>query len=331
MLGEAEPLMQEMISDLKNGSLKKTYGPVKCSMNNIMPDRSVFSGKKYMNLSLVETSRGCPYNCDFCSIAAFHRQKFKVRPIDDVIEDIKHCSNRNLFIVDDNIIADKERTKELFRRMIPLKLRWAGQGSLHMAKDPELLKLMKKSGCSMILIGFESLSNENLAKMKKTWNTDMGNYNELIKRIHNAGIGIYATFVFGYGNDSEETFEKTYRFAMRNRFLFAAFNHLVPFPGTEIYKRLEREGRLLYKQWWRDPSYSYGDIAFNPYDSTPDDIRNLCVKYRKKFFSYGSIIRRAANYRANIQNPYFSTLFIAQSLLARREIDMKLNLHIGDQ
>ncbi|MFO8062474.1 MAG: radical SAM protein [bacterium] len=329
ILGEAEPIINQLIEDIRNNTVKQTYGPGQCTMNDIMPDRSILSGKGYMPVSLVETSRGCPFACDFCSISAFYKQHYKIRPIDSVIKDIKSCGNSNLFLVDDNLIADKERSKELFRRMASLNIRWAGQGSLHMAEDRSLLKLMKQSGCSLILIGFESLSNENLSKMKKSWNVSLGDYNELIKRIHDAGIGIYATFVFGYGDDSEETFQKTYEFAMRNKFLFAAFNHLAPFPGTDVYKRLEKEGRLIYSKWWRNPAYSYGDIAFRPIDASPEEIRDRCIKYRRKFFSIPSIIKRAANYRANIQNPYFATLYFGQSFLARREIDMKLNLHIG--
>lgn len=329
ILGEAEPIMGQLIDDIRNHSLKSTYGPEQCSMDYIMPDRGILHDKKYMPLSLVETSRGCPFACDFCSISSFYRQHYKTRPIDDVIRDMKQCPSKNLFLVDDNLIADRQRARQLFSRMIPLKKRWAGQGSLHMAKDPGMLKLMKQSGCSLILIGFESLNQENLEKMNKKWNIGMGDYDTLIKRIHDAGIGIYATFVFGYGNDSENTFRRTYQFAMRNRFLFAAFNHLVPFPGTDVYRRMEKQKRLIYDKWWRDPAYSYGDIAFTPKDSSPNDIRKLCIRYRRKFFSIPSIIRRAANYRANIQDPYFAALYFGQSILARKEIEMKLDLHIG--
>ncbi len=329
LVGEAENVLPRILDDVENNHYEKRYTSYLTSLNNLMPDRSIFKGKNYLPVSLVESSRGCPYNCDFCSISVFHKQKYKMRPIDEVIEDIRRCKNKNLFIVDDNIMVDVPRTKELLRRMIPLNIKWVGQGSIHIAQDNELLKLLKRAGCAMILIGFESLNENNLKKMKKEWNLSFGKYNKLIKRIHRAGIGIYATFVFGYEEDNEKAFEETFKFAMRNKFLFAAFNHLLPFPGTEFYNRLKSEGKLIYDKWWVSSEYTYGDIAFKPQLLTADKLKNLCIKYRKKYFSIGSILHRASNMHANLQNPIFSHIYFIQSLLARKEINQKTGLPLG--
>ncbi len=329
LVGEAEDILPKILDDIDNNQYKKRYTSYKKNLNSIMPDRSIFKGKNYLPISLVESSRGCPYNCEFCSITAFHKQNYKMRPINNVIEDIKKCKNKNLFIVDDNIMVNVSRTKELLRKMIPLNIKWVGQGSIHIAQDIELLKLLKKSGCAMILIGFESLSEGNLKKMSKEWNLSFGEYNKLIKKIHKAGIGIYATFVFGYDEDNEKTFEKTYRFAMKNKFLFAAFNHLLPFPGTPVYNRLKNERNLIYDKWWISSEYKYGDIAFKPQLLTADKLKNLCIKYRKKYFSISSIIYRASNMHANLQNPIFSQIYFFQSLLARKEINQKTGLPLG--
>ena len=133
-----------------------------------------------------------------------------------------------------------------------------------MADDPRLMALMRKSGCGGVLIGFESLSAATLAAMGKSWNRARRDYEESIRRIREAGIAIYATFVFGYDTDDADAFERTVEFAIGRKFHMAAFNHLVPFPGTPLYRRLQQEGRLRFDRWWLDPRYRFGDVAFHP-------------------------------------------------------------------
>ena len=269
IVGNAETVWTQMLSDARDGALKKRYiGGV--GTYDVRPDKSIFTGKKYLPVSLVETGRGCCHSCEFCSISRFYDSHYHVRSHDLIVSDIEVSPHKYYFLVDDNLVADRKNAMALFRRIEPLHIKWAGQGTLSMAKDEELLKAMKKSGCEIILIGFESLDKENLRQMNKSFNYALGERDELVKRIHDAGIGIYATFVFGYDNDDEQTIEDALAFSKKHNFYTAAFNHLLPFPNTRLYDRLKAENRLLYDKWWLADGYNYGELSFVPKRISPE-------------------------------------------------------------
>jgi radical SAM superfamily enzyme YgiQ (UPF0313 family) len=197
-----------------------------------------------------------------------------------------------------------------------------------MAKNPALLKAMKQSGCELILIGFESLEEESLKQMNKSFNAAMGERDELVKRIHDAGIGIYATFVFGYDGDIRETFDRTVEFARKHRFYTAAFNHLLPFPGTRLYDRLKEQGRLLYDKWWLEPNYHYGQLAFQPKNLSAEEVSRLCRDARKAFADFPTVMRRGFQSMKH-SSPMMWSLFWAMNLRLGEEIDEKMNVPIG--
>lgn len=325
--GNAEAVWGEMVADFRNGRLKKLYqGGV--SFTDTAPDKSIFSGKKYLPISLVETGRGCCHSCEFCAIAGYYKCCYYKRSHESIVADMEKSPNRYHFLVDDNLVADKDNAKALFDRITPLKKKWGGQGTLSMAKDPELLKKMKKSGCELILIGFESLEPESLRQMNKSWNMAMGERDELVKRIHDAGIGIYATFVFGYDGDTPETFERTLEFAKKHKFYTAAFNHLLPFPGTPLYSRLQEEKRLLYDKWWLEENYNYGELAFRPKNMAPDEVSRLCRDARKEFSKLPVVIDRGISSMKQT-SPLTWLMFWAMNLRLGEEIDEKINVPIG--
>jgi len=210
----------------------------------------------------------------------------------------------------------------------PLKIKWAGQGTLAMAKDIELLKAMKDSGCELILIGFESLEEESLKQMNKSWSQALGEVDQLVKKIHDAGIGIYATFVLGYDGDTSKTFENTLNFARKHSFYTVAFNHLLPFPGTELYERLRLENRLLYDKWWLKDNYNYGELAFKPKNMSSEDLSQLCRYTRKEFSRLPTVLRRGINSMKR-SSPLMWSLFWAMNLRLGEEIDEKMNVPIG--
>jgi radical SAM superfamily enzyme YgiQ (UPF0313 family) len=282
--GNAEQLWGGLLEDVRAGHLKARYdGGTNPTGVGTLPDRRIFEGKKYLPVGLVETGRGCGYSCEFCAIAGYYNARYHPRSIDAIIADVEASTQKMFFFVDDNLVADPAHVRELCRRLKPLNILWAAQGTLTMAKDPGLLADMKAAGCELILIGFESVDPDTLAAMGKRWSSALGEREELVKRIHDAGIGIYATFVFGYDGDTRDTFARTLDFARGSAFHSAAFNHLLPFPGTRLYKRFQREGRLLSPTWWLDKDYRYGQLAFRPANFEPEEMAELCLGARQEF------------------------------------------------
>jgi radical SAM superfamily enzyme YgiQ (UPF0313 family) len=330
VIGEAEGVWKDLIADARLGNLKKQYQKSVPSLAGFFPDRSIFGCKDYVQLRLIESARGCAFSCEFCAISRFFSHTYKARPVEDFVKEMRDGGGNRFFIIDDNIVTDISRTKALLKAIEPLRIKWVGQASLQVALDPDLLKLMKRCGCVALLIGFESLNSEDLAKMNKSWNRQCGEYGDLVKRIHDNGIGIYATFVVGYEHDTDESLEKTFEFALKSKFLFAAFNHLLPFPGTRVYERLKQEGRLIKEKWWLAPDYRYGDYAFKPYHHEPEELAEICERFRKRFFSASAIFKRATNFRANLQSPAIALVYFMQNFLAEKEVEKKMGIPLGE-
>jgi len=335
MTGSAEDVWEEVIEDCKKGELKREYTPKPLSKINFkLPDRSIFKDKNYLKLKCVETGRGCPFDCEFCSISTATNSKFISKPIDLIIEDIKSTGSKVIFFVDDNIGGDIKHTKELLRRLIPLKIRWISQGSLNMAKDEELLQLLQASGCAGILIGFESLKKESLEKMNKKFMINMMEKNEieaLIKKIHSYNIGIYGTFIFGYETDSIEDFEETVNFAINNKLFIAAFNHLMPFPGTALYNNMKRDGMLVGDPWWLNPEYRFNDIPYITNHIDNAEVREVCLRAREQFYTVSSIFKRAKNHKGNLNSLRKIFSYFSINFMIRKEIKEKNGLPLGNE
>ena len=172
-------------------------------------------------------------------------------------------------------LSDRADARELLEALIPLKIRWVSQASINTAMDPEFLQLLKASGCQGLLIGFESMNPDNLRQMGKGVNLAQGDFEQAMANLRKYGIRVYGTFVFGYDNDTPETFDRAYDFAVRHGLYLCGFNHLMPMPGTPLYQRLEKEGRLLHDAWWLDDAYTYNTVPFRPARMSPEEIRNV--------------------------------------------------------
>src|SRR5262245_6161634 len=168
IVGDAEPVWQQVLGDARKGRLQPVYrGPARRVLSGIRPRREIFQGKQYQDITLVEFARGCNFKCDFCSITAFHQASQNHRPAHEVAEEMAATGSRKFFIVDDNIVSQPARARELCEALTPLRISWVGQASIHIAQDGELLRLMAKSGCRGVLIGMESLDPANLRDMGK--------------------------------------------------------------------------------------------------------------------------------------------------------------------
>ena len=330
IVGNAESVWGEVLEDFKKGKLKRIYrGNFGFTNNSVLPDRTIFKGKKYLPLKLVETGRGCPFKCEFCAISSFYNSRYYQRDIREIIEDIEKSEGKYFFFIDDNIAGNKEFLRKLCVEVEPLKIFWVSQGSLNVAKDISLLKLMKKSGCQLLLIGFESIDEKNLRQMNKEWILKLGNRNELVKRIHGEGINIYATFVFGFDYDNDDTFKKALDFSLKHDFFFSAFNHLLPFPGTPLYERLKKEKRLLKEKWWLG-DYKYGEIVFKPRNFSPEELAEKCKRAREEFFRFSSIIKRFKTFLKRKPNLPLLYTFLVQNFNLKKEVEGKFGIPIGE-
>lgn len=327
--GEAEHIWERVLLDAEKGSLERVYrGDPRASLQGIRVDRSVYRGKDYVPISLVEAGRGCRFSCDFCSITSFFRQTYRPRDPGEVASEIEALDRKTVFLVDDNIVADHASAKRLFRELSSMKIRWIGQGTLSIADDGELLGLMADSGCIGLLIGLESLDRENLLQMGKKTNLSGGGYSEAIRRIRSFGITVYGTFVFGYDHDTVGSFDRAVEFAIRNRFFFAAFNNLTPFPGTPLYGKLESQGRLLYDRWWLDPRCRFGDVVFRPKVMQPEELSQRCLGARRSFYTFTSIFRRLLD--SKLKSPSISAAFLKYNIMSGREVDVRQGLPLGE-
>ncbi len=330
IVGEAEGLWSNILDDAKRKRLKRVYKMERpARLTGIKPKTNIFDNKLYLPVSLVYFGRGCKYSCEFCAVNACCKQRVNHRPVQDVIAEIESRKNRIIFFVDDNIAIDINKAKALFKGLIPLKIHWVGKISINFANDDELLRLMSRSGCVGVLIGFESLNMKNLTQIKKECNTEVNSYTENIRRIKHHGIMIWGSFLLGCDADNIDSFSYAVDFAIRNKFVLAAFNQMMPYPGTSFYKKLKSEGRLLYDNWWLAPTYSFGHAVFKPKQMTPEQLTEGCFKARLEFNKYSSILRRALDIEANIKNIHNMLAYFFYNFVARKEVNFKQNMKLG--
>jgi radical SAM superfamily enzyme YgiQ (UPF0313 family) len=294
-VGDAEQGWPELISDLEQNRLKPLY---RCTPGiahpDVMPLRGLFKDKKYLPFSLIQFSRGCYHACSYCAVSSYFERKVYLRNVVEVVREIQQHKARLWFFVDDNIIVRPEAAKELYKALIPLKIKWVGQSSIDLAQDDELLGLLAQSGCIALVMGFETIYPDSLAELKKGPNIDIvKKYPELVRKIHKAGINIWAAFTIGHDLETSQTIEETLKFAIRHSFAFAAFNILTPYPQTPLYDQYEKQNRLLFDgTWWLHPEYQFNQAAFIPQNLTPDELTNLCREMKEKFNSFPVLLRR---------------------------------------
>ncbi|MEK6590603.1 MAG: radical SAM protein [Nitrospinota bacterium] len=291
VIGEAELVWHQFLEDFKKGELKQKYKADNlCDMKNMsIPRRDLLDRGMYSSFHTLQATRGCPFNCNYCAVTAFFGNEFRTRPTDEVIEEINSFESKEFFFMDDNIVGRPRYAKELFKKLIPLRRRWGSQSSITMAKDPELLKLYAESGGTWALIGFESLSQKNLEKMSKGWNS-AEDYKEAIKKIQDAGINIIGSFIFGLDEDDKTVFKNTFDFIVETKIDAAQFHILTPLPGTTTYSDLEKEGRIIERDWAK---YHTGEVVFQPKGMTRDELQNGYYWAFRNTYTMKNILKRS--------------------------------------
>lgn len=331
VVGAAEGVFAEIIEDYRTGRPKHRYHGAAKMPSKAAPRRDIYEGKKYLPIHLIEFARGCRFKCDFCAVQSFHQSQHQPRDLDSVLQEVHQVrkSGRMIFFIDDNMTNDLSAAKAFMRELIPMKIKWVSQTAMPVAFDDEALSLMRRSGCQGVLIGLESLNPAALKQMNKSFNTMKGGARQALQNLRRHRLRVYGTFVFGYDHDTAASVSETVAFAREQGLFIAAFNHITPFPGTPLYRRLETAGRLVYDAWWLDPRYRYNEIPFYPINMTREELAELCVKARRDFYRWSSIVDRA-RHKVNFRHLPMLFNYLMINYMHQRDVSGRNGLPMGD-
>jgi len=333
LIGDAETIWEQVIADTRKGKLQASYygPPGIAQINKVQPRRDLYKGKGYLPVSLLQFSRGCQYDCSFCAVSQYFDRKHHLRRIDEVVAEIEAQNRKFLFFVDDNIASDQAALEELCHALIPLKVNWISQASLDVTRNRKLMALMEKSGCWGNVMGFESITEASLSDAKKMPNmTGLSGYEQEIAALRDHGMQTWAAFTLGYDHDTVESIQATIEFALRSKFTFAAYNILMPYPGTPFYSMLAQQNRLLYDgKWWLHPEYRFNQAAFIPSLMSPEELTAACHAARTRFNKVASLVQRFSDRKTNFRTLTRAISFWKYSLLFRKEVYKKHGMRFG--
>jgi len=296
-IGEAEGLWEEFLKSFEIGSHICVYQQTGVTSLTDMPmaRKELFHRHDYTN-GVIFATRGCPNQCDFCTVAVMYRHKLRKRPIAEVAAEYASFTGKVIIFWDDNIAGDMEYAKGLFRAIAPYRKWWSSQASIHAGRDDEFLEAAAHSGCKQWFLGLESISQQSMAEVNKRFNR-VEEYSQIIEHIHSHGIAVQAGIVFGFDNDTPEIFKDTIDFLERAGVQNATFNILTPFPGTPLFRKMEAEGRILTRDWRKYNSRE--NVVYQPKQMS---VAELLAGFRyanERFYSLPSIARRLS--RSSVQ------------------------------
>jgi radical SAM superfamily enzyme YgiQ (UPF0313 family) len=308
VIGEAEDLWPQLIQDFKDGHLQKFYRFTRYpNLENMpTPRYDLIKGDRYV-INQVQTTRGCPFDCEFCSVKAFSGKQFRCKTIDQVVKEIEALTPyyimnvygyelklpKTLLFADDNIVGNKSHSKKLFEALIPMRLTdWYCEASINVGRDKEMLAMMKEAGCHAMIIGIESVNQDTLVGMEKKINK-VDEYYECIDNIQSSGIKVLGSFVLGSDSEDETIFEKTVKFIRDTNMVYSMINVLTPLPGTRLFERFDREGRLLHKDWER---YSLETVCFKPKQMSPETLQEGRRWIYQEIYSLQDVHNRYENF-----------------------------------
>jgi radical SAM superfamily enzyme YgiQ (UPF0313 family) len=252
------------------------------------PDFTLMKGARRMKIYPIATGRGCPRRCDFCAVTPLFGHRIRTRSPEDVLQEIKRVSQRHMFFVDDNFTADRRYAREIVAGLGRLKgtPRWMAQAGVDVGRDEELVKLMQRSGCESLAIGFESINNETLAGFRKGQTRD--DIVRCIEVLRKYDIWIHGMFMFGGDADGPETAAQTVAFAKEHEIDSVQFVALTPLPGTDLHRRLEGEGRIFSRDW---SLYDGHHVVIEPARMTPLELQLGLIKAHREFYSLTRVLK----------------------------------------
>ncbi|MGB9887251.1 MAG: B12-binding domain-containing radical SAM protein [Moorellales bacterium] len=288
VIGEAEGLWEQLLEDLERGRLKPFYRHQTAPTLGGLPfPRLDLLQGRYLLKQVYQTTRGCPHNCAFCSVSLVMGRKYRHRPVEEVVEEVRRSPARVIGFLDDNIVGDPAYARELFRALAPLGKKWISQGTVKMAEDEALLRQAADSGCLALFVGLESVNEESLRSMRKTFN-HIERYARLVERFHAHGIMIIGSFVFGFDEDDCSVFQRTLSFIEEAKIDFAQFSVLTPLPGTELFAKLTQEERIFSYDWSK---YDFAHVVYRPARMTPQELQEGYNYVFRSFYTWPRVLK----------------------------------------
>jgi radical SAM superfamily enzyme YgiQ (UPF0313 family) len=302
VIGEAESVWEEILRDVQQDRLQAIYhGEMLPLAQTPEPDWSPIRPNDYVIQASIATSRGCVRHCDFCYESCRPKPNFRQRPLEYVLKEIDERAVPVIALIDNDLLAHRRYAKELLSALVPRKRHWLGMTSIRTADDEALLDLMAESGCRTLFVGFESIVPDSLREVHKECN-HVEDYLRNIRRIHDRGIMVNGSFVFGFDHDDEDVFERTVQFGIDAGLETATFTILTPYPGTTLYERLRQEGRIFDHDW---AHYDTTRVVFQPAQMTPQTLEAGYFQAYKRFYSWPAIIQRCRRHDAGFAKRVF--------------------------
>jgi radical SAM superfamily enzyme YgiQ (UPF0313 family) len=301
VIGEGEDLWPRVIKDLQHGELKRIYKmEIRPSITNLpVPRYDLMRGLRIGLWRPVQATRGCPFTCNYCSVASFSERSYRKRPVSDVIRDVREAKkygSRYIAFIDDNLCVDSDYCSDLFGALIAEKVIWMSQSSLHLTEYPELIKLAYRSGCRLLSIGIESVNQISLEQIEKGWNRPE-RYSSAFKILRDNGIDVSTEMIIGLDGDDDSVFEKTFRFIIENKISIPRVHIITPIPGTQLFEEMVRENRITSLDFSR---YSGGKVNFLPKNLPPEILEQGYWRLYRQLFGWRSILKRILNNEASL-------------------------------
>jgi len=325
VIGEAEEIWPRVVADAIGGRLQPIYRMASPPAVAHLPDPryDLLTGPGFGRWSPVQATRGCPFTCTFCSVTAFFQQGYRKRPVDRVLRDVRAAKrirrSRYVAFIDDNIGVDWDYCAELWQALIPERIIWMSQCSLHIADRPDMLELAHRSGCRMLSFGVETTNAASLATVDKSWNRPE-RYQEAVRRIRAHGIDLSTEMMVGLDEDDDSALDRTHDFVMDNRISVPRVHILTPIPGTPLYEKLKAEGRILSDDFTR---YSGGSVVFRPRRMDPERLQNKYWEMYDRLFSWKGILHRVGRNHAALET-YMSAFIFGVNLHYRAHIQRRI-------
>ena len=290
VIGEVELVIDKLLDDLKQGSMRGTYksDTLHPMVGMPMPRYDLLKKNRYVNRTFVQTSRGCHQGCTFCAEPLMNGLKFRYRPVDEVIHEMENCGARTISINDADFFGTPERPKEVMRALKGRGIQWQAGVTSKLAQDDRMLELAAESGCTMLSIGFESISRATLKSVHKHVNRPE-TFAALVEKVHSYGIMVFGLFMFGFDGDDRSVFDDTVNFNINAKYDACAYSALTPYPGTLTWYEMKKANRIVSFDW---SMYDQGHVVYRPAQMSANELRIGLGGAYGSFYSTSSIASR---------------------------------------